>query len=145
MKRRVSIVRAALRSVKGVNYNWHEETASMLEGVFARGDRALADVVVRAYRSGCRFDGWNEHFRYDLWMQAFVDCGIDPFRYTAAQAEDKVFAWDFIDFGVKKSFLLSEWRRALCGEKGESCKFGCKGCGANRYAACKVQNDVSDR
>lgn len=145
MKRRVSIVRAALRSVKGVNYNWHEETASMLEGVFARGDRALADVVVRAYRSGCRFDGWNEHFRYDLWMQAFADCGIDPFRYTAAQAEDKVFAWDFIDFGVKKSFLLKEWRRALCGEKGESCKFGCKGCGANRYAACKVQNDVSDR
>ena len=61
-----------------IKVNYHDSTTSFLEGVFAKGDRRLAPVIVEAYKRGCYFDGWEECFKYDTWMQAFEDLGIDP-------------------------------------------------------------------
>jgi len=70
---------------KRIRYNWHESNASMLEGVFARGDRKLCKVILKAYEKGCIYDAWGEFFKFDTWMEAFDECGIDPEFYTVRE------------------------------------------------------------
>ncbi|MBE5847658.1 MAG: TIGR03960 family B12-binding radical SAM protein [Lachnospiraceae bacterium] len=119
---------------KSIKYNWHEADASVLEAVFARGDRKLADVIEMAYRRGCIYDAWSETYRHDVWMKCFDDCGIDTDFYTTRPRElDEIFPWDFISCGVTKDFLKREWLRAQKGEITRNCKEACNGCGAARY------------
>ncbi|MCR5178540.1 MAG: TIGR03960 family B12-binding radical SAM protein, partial [Lachnospiraceae bacterium] len=121
---------------KRIHYNWHNADESVLEGVFARGDRKLSQVIYRAYMDGCIFDAWNETFHFDRWMAAFDSCGLDPeFYYLRERPEDEVFPWDFIDMGVTKAYLLREWREAREGRKSANCRERCLGCGAARYGA----------
>ena len=129
MLRRQLLVKNALRAVKGVSFHYHDNTVSELEGVFARGDRRLAKVIERAYRLGACFDGWTEHFKYDVWMQALADCGINPRDYLDEQPLDKPLAWEFIDCGVTRCFLLRERERAYQNQTTPSCNKACQGCG----------------
>ena len=135
--RRAGIVQEAMRNQlnrKSLRYNWHTAELTVLEGVFARGDRKMGTVLEEAYRLGCIYDSWNEHFRYDLWMQAFENTGIDPDFYNLRKREaDEIFPWDFIDCGVTKSFLRKEWERAMNGEVTPNCRRQCSGCGATSY------------
>ena len=119
---------------KHIKYNWHEADASMMEGIFARGDRRLCDVILRAYEKGCVYDAWSEYFKFDKWMETFKECGVDPFFYTTRErADDEIFPWDIIDCGVTKAFMLREWKNALAGKKSINCRQGCLGCGAASY------------
>ena len=119
---------------KHIKYNWHEADASMMEGIFARGDRKLCDVILKAYENGCVYDAWSEYFKFDKWMETFKECGVDPFFYTTRErADDEIFPWDIIDCGVTKAFLLREWKTALAGKKSMNCRQGCLGCGAASY------------
>ena len=119
---------------KSIKYNWHEADVSVLEGIFARGDRKLAAVIERAYRKGCLFDSWSECFHNDIWMRCFEECGIDPDFYTIrAREEDEIFPWDLIDCGVTKEFLLREWKKAMSQTVSPNCRKQCQGCGARRF------------
>ena len=119
---------------KSLRYHWHEADVTVLEGVFARGDRKLSRVLLEAYRLGCLYDSWNETFRNDLWMQAFENTGISIDFYTKRERSlDEIFPWDFIDIGVTKEFLKREWKRAMSGEVTPNCRQQCQGCGAMRY------------
>jgi len=119
---------------KRIRYNWHESNASMLEGVFARGDRKLCKVILKAYEKGCIYDAWGEFFKFDTWMEAFDECGIDPEFYTVRERkDDEVFPWDILDCGVDKSFLLREWHTAKSGKVSPNCAMQCMGCGARKY------------
>ena len=132
--RRQQLLRNALRDVKGVDFKYHAPDVSYIEAVFARGDRRLADALERAYRLGCRMDGWSDQFRYDLWLQAIRECGLDPDFYACRErALDEVLPWDHLDAGVTKSFLKREWEKAQRGETTHDCRKGCVGCGVNRY------------
>ena len=119
---------------KSIKYNWHEASVSVLEGVFARGDRKLAKVIINAYQKGCIFDSWDESFDNDKWMQAFEEENVSiPFYTTRERALDEIFPWDFIDCGVTKEFLKREWIKAGNEEVSLNCKLKCQGCGANRF------------
>ena len=119
---------------KSIKYNWHEADVSVLEGVFARGDRRVAKVILRAYEKGCMFDSWSEYFHNDLWLESFEECGLDIGFYTTRQRmDDETFPWDFIDCGVTREFLLREWKKAQNQEVSPNCKVQCQGCGANRF------------
>ena len=132
--RRQKLLRDALREVKGVDFKYHAPDVSFIEAVFARGDRRLADVLERAYRLGCRFDGWSDQFRYDLWLKAFEEIGLDPAFYALRERPaGEVFPWDHLDCGVTKSFLAREREKAARGETTHDCRKGCVGCGVNRY------------
>ena len=132
--RRQQLLRNALRDVKGVDFKYHAPDVSYIEAVFARGDRRLADALERAYRLGCRMDGWSDQFRYDLWLQAIHECGLDPDFYACRErALDEVLPWDHLDAGITKSFLKREWEKAQRGETTHDCRKGCVGCGVNRY------------
>ena len=119
---------------KSIKYNWHEADVSVLEGVFARGDRRIAQVILEAYRRGCLFDSWSEYFKNDVWLQCFEDCGVDiGFYTTRARADDEIFPWDFIDCGVTRQFLLREWKKAQEGVVSPNCQTQCQGCGAGTF------------
>ena len=119
---------------RSIKYNWHDTDVSVLEGVFARGDRNISTVIKHAYESGCIFDAWNETFHYDLWLKAFEECNSSIEFYTTRKREDdEIFPWDFIDIGVSKKFLLREWHNALNEKVSPNCRMQCQGCGAASY------------
>lgn len=119
---------------KSIKYNWHEADVTVLEGVFARGDRRLGKAILKAYEEGSIFDAWSEYFDNDKWMRIFEECGIDPDFYTIrTRSEDEIFPWDFIDAGVTKEFLLREWHTAQTETVTPNCRERCAGCGARKY------------
>ena len=118
---------------KSIEYDYHEPNLSRLEAVMARGDRRLGAVIEETAKNGARLDGWDEYFRYDIWLDAFKTCGIDPEFYTTRGfGEDEMLPWDSIDVGVSKKFLLQERRRAYEETVTEDCRHSCAGCGANK-------------
>ena len=132
-------LREALRSVKGVNFNYHESGLSFLEACFSRGDRRMGKVLLRAFEKGCMLDGWSEQFKYDTWMEAFRECGVDPAFYAYRSREkDEILPWDFIDSGVTKEYLWREKQKADRAETTKDCRKGCNGCGLQRFkGVCK--------
>ena len=132
--RRQQMIRQAISKLKGVDFKYHAPDLSFLEATFALGDRRMADVLEKAYRLGCRFDGWNDQFRYDLWLEAFRQAGVDPnFYATREKGLDECLPWDHLDAGVSKEFLLREWAKAQRAELTHDCRKGCVGCGVKRY------------
>ena len=127
-----STLKNAIKS-KRIRYNWHDNKVSYLEGVFARGDRRLAPAVARAVELGCKFDGWNDFFRLDLWMQAFKDCDIDPDFYLRERSYDEALPWDHISVGVTKKFFMRENEKAKKAETTPNCREKCAGCGAASF------------
>ena len=105
-----------------------------MEGVFARGDRKVADVILKAYEKGCMYDSWSEYFDNNKWLESFDECGVDIGFYTTRERDlDEIFPWDFIDCGVTKSFLKREWQKALGETVTLNCRMQCQGCGAMRF------------
>ena len=113
-----------------LNFKWHDAPLSFMEGVFARGDRRLAPVLVRAMELGCRFDGWSEHFSLDRWLQAFRECNIQPEWYLRRRGLDEILPWDHLDCGVTRDFLLKERELAFQEAATADCRNGdCSACG----------------
>lgn len=116
---------------KSLSYRYHDADLTIMEGIFARGDRKLAPAILQAYQAGCIFDAWHEMFHQELWNQAFSDNHIDTEFYTSREREvDEILPWDFIDIGVSKQFFIKEWERAKRAEVTKNCKQQCSGCGA---------------
>lgn len=130
--RRAKLLKSHFYS-KSIEYNYHAPYLSRLEAAVARGDRRIGDVLEKAVLSGARLDGWDEHFSYQTWLDAFKSCGIDPAFYTTrGYAEDELLPWDMIDVGVSKDFLLKERHRAYDAQVTPDCRHICSGCGANK-------------
>lgn len=128
------ILQNSIRS-RRIRYSWHDNKTSYLEGVFARGDRRLCDVIIEAVRLGCKFDGWGEHFDFEKWMQAFKNCGIDPDWYLRERDIDEVLPWEHISVGVTKNFFKKEREKAYRAETTPNCREKCAGCGAASFGA----------
>ena len=117
---------------KSIEYNYHTSDISRLEAVTARGDRRLGPVLEEAMLNGAKMDGWDEFFNYQIWLDAFEKCGIDPDFYTVrGYGEEELLPWDTINVGVSKKFLLRERARAYKGVITDDCRHQCAGCGAN--------------
>ena len=119
---------------KSIKYNWHEADASVMEGVLARGDRRLNEVILKVYQKGCFYDAWSEYYKHQVWLDTIAECGLTPEFYTSRpRSLDEIFPWDFIDAGVTKEFLKREWLKAQNETISENCKLKCQGCGAARF------------
>ncbi|MCL2105563.1 MAG: TIGR03960 family B12-binding radical SAM protein [Oscillospiraceae bacterium] len=129
------LLRSHIRSKK-ISLSCHHADISLLEGVFARGDRRLADVLEAAWRAGARFDGWDDQFKPELWRAAFESRALDPRDYTREREESEILPWDHLNYGVTKAFLLRERARAYRGETTPNCREACAGCGADE---CRIQ------
>ncbi len=119
-------------NTKKIALKYHHSDASVLEAVFARGDRRLGEVMYRAFEKGCRFDSWDDQFRYDLWLEAFKECGIDPAFYANRRRTfEEVLPWSHLDYCVSERFLQRENERAHAAVTTNNCRKNCAGCGAN--------------
>lgn len=134
---RAKIVKNEIRSQlnqKSIKYNWHEADVTVLEGILARGDRRICDVIEAVYKKGCIFDAWSEYFHMDTWMNTFEELDMDPDFYTMRErSTDEILPWDFIDAGVSKKFLIREWERAMNETVTPNCRAKCSGCGAGVF------------
>ncbi|MCT4632180.1 MAG: TIGR03960 family B12-binding radical SAM protein [Firmicutes bacterium] len=129
--RKAYFLKDAINS-KHIKYQYHDSKTSYLEGVFARGDRRLSEVLIKAFELGCKFDGWGEYFDFDAWMKAFEELGVDPDFYNLRERDyEEILPWDFIDVGVTKKFLIRENEKAKNGETTGNCMDTCGGCGVN--------------
>lgn len=132
VQEKIASLRTKIRGNKAINYNWHESPLSYLEAVFARGDRRLCEVLIKAFEKGARFDGWNEYFKFEIWQEALKECGVDGDFYAYRERSyEEILPWDFIDIGVSKRYLISENEKAKELILTPDCRERCTGCGVN--------------
>lgn len=125
-----------------LKFKWQDAPLSFMEGVFARGDRRLAQVLIRAVELGCRFDGWREHFSLERWLRAFADCAVEPEWYLRRRELDEILPWSHLDCGVTREFLLAERDKALAEAATKDCRDGsCTACGVCDFTV--VLNRIS--
>ncbi len=118
---------------KKVNISWSRYNFTILEAVLARGDRRLCDVIYKAWQKGCKLDGWAEYYRFDLWKEAFAECGIDTAFYANRQRSyDEIMPWSHMDYMVSRDFLIRENKKAHNAEATPNCREKCAGCGVNK-------------
>lgn len=118
---------------KKIKVSYHETPTSLLEGVLARGDRRLSAVIYSAFKDGCKFDSWDEHFKFTSWMKAFEENNLDPYFYTQRKRDfSEVLPWDHLDYGISRKFLEKESLKAHENKTTPHCRIKCAGCGANR-------------
>lgn len=118
---------------KKIKVSYHETPTSLLEGVLARGDRRLSAVIYSAFKDGCKFDSWDEHFKFTSWMKAFEENNLDPYFYTQRKRDfSEVLPWDHLDYGISRKFLEKENLKAHENKTTPHCRIKCAGCGANR-------------
>lgn len=141
MYRRQNLLKKDLYTIKGVHYSWHGARDSVMEGIFARGDRKLSYVLETAYGKGCYFDSWSEYFNYDKWKEALAENNIDINEYVGEKDINKPLAWDFIDYGVSKEYFVKEYKLGLQGITTNPCKNKCNGCGASKLAKCRMATE----
>lgn len=128
-RRRLHEVKDRLRQ-KNIQTKWNSAAQTWLEGVFSRGDRRLAPVLLEAHRRGCRLDAWSEHLRLEAWREAFQATGVDPEFYLRERPLNELLPWDHVDCGVSRDFLLTERARADQGLETPDCRVsGCQDCG----------------
>ena len=130
--RKLRLIRSRVASDRNLTVRYHEAKPSAVEGLLARGDRRIADVIEQAFRDGARFDGWDEWFSYDTWMTAAAQVGIDVEWFTRRErGEDEAFPWDHLDSGLEKDWLWKDYRDAIGHEAElEDCRWTpCYDCG----------------
>lgn len=115
---------------KKINFNYHNAELSYLEAIFARGDRRLSKLLLRAFEKGCKYDGWSEYFNFGKWTEAMKETGIDGDFYALRNRNfDEVLPWDFIDPLISKKYLIKEYNKSLNGQTTNDCRLQCTGCG----------------
>jgi len=128
---KIKLLRDNIKDRK-VTFNYHDPRLSYLEAVLARGDRKVGRVLIKAWEKGCKFDGWSDLFKYEKWMEAFEEAGIDGDFYALRHRKyEEILPWDFIDAGVSKSYLIKENEKAKDEELTRDCRLGCNACGIN--------------
>lgn len=129
---------------RNLSVKWHDARMSLLEGLFSRGDEKIGDLLLCAYRKGCRFDGWSEMLRFDLWQQAITETGINADDYLRERSTSETLPWDNIDCGVTRDFLLEERQKAASQNTTPDCRYDvCQECGVCDFAG--VKNIFSEK
>jgi radical SAM-linked protein len=130
LEKKLSYLKDRFRRVRGARMKWHEPREAEIECVLSRGDRRVAKILHTAWLSGVKFDGWSEHFRYDLWNRAFESEGIPKSAYLRDYDLDEILPWDVLDVSITKRFLKVELVKAKKEMRTEDCKWGhCYACG----------------
>jgi len=138
------ILRHELKKKK-LNFKWQDAPLSVLEGVFARGDRRLGRVLLKARELGCRLEGWGEHFHFAKWQEPLRAAGIDPRFYHRRRALDELLPWDHLDFGVSREFLLRELEMSGAGANTVDCRTGrCSACGVCDFEKIRMRLNDPD-
>ncbi len=121
IKRKQFLLRDTARRDRSLRLKHHHAGVSFIEGVLARGDRRLSNVIESVWRAGARFDGWEEIFEMDRWDAALAEHGVDIAQYLGTRPVTARLPWDHIDVGLEDGFLLGEYRKAMKGRASPPC------------------------
>jgi radical SAM family uncharacterized protein len=123
---------------KSTRLSWENPRTSLLEATLSRGDRRTGQVIYNAWKLGCKFDAWSEHFRYESWLQAFTEAGLEPGFYAHRERSlDEVLPWSHIDTGISDDFLKAEFQRSADGQTTPDCRIdSCNACGLEDLETC---------
>lgn len=140
IRRKQSLLKTAMKGIRGADLSCHLSRLSVLEAAFSRGDEQLANVLETAYKTGCRFDSWSEHFLPQTWQEAFAAHGLTPEDYALrAYTPGAPLPWDFVDMLVTKAYLTREYERAEKELTTPDCRQRCNGCfGAEHAIDCRL-------
>ena len=128
-REKISRLKAILPK-KGIKLKWHDPEQSLLEGVFSRGDRRLANLLERVWKKGARLDAWSDHFDLALWKEAALESDLSLEAFLRARGHDEILPWQHLDCGVDTEFLLEELNKAHCEAYTPDCRYhGCQQCG----------------
>jgi len=117
-------------AVRNIELKWTKPEDTLLEAWLSRGDRRMSAVILRAWQLGAKFDAWQDQFNFAAWEQAFAESGLEAAFYThRPRLPDETFPWDHISTGVRKKYLLEEYRRSQRGELRGDCRAQCMACG----------------
>ncbi len=119
LKERIKIVKRGLKGVANVRVHSDLPGWAYRQAVLARGDRKVA-LLLRAV-----------HDNRGNWNKALSQVNLNSDFYASRKREkDELFPWDFIDHGVKKSYLWEEYQRALAEKNSPACDVEkCRRCG----------------
>ena len=122
--------------MQGLRISWNDYNSSQVEAILSRGDRRIGRVIQRAWELGARFDGWQDQFRYDAWMRAMQEAGLEADWYCNRERDkDELLPWSHINAGVESEFLWSEWEKSLSAGTTDDCRYGkCMRCGTDPRA-----------
>ena len=133
IKHKQRILLDSIRSRKRINVSWHNYRVSILEAVLAKGDRRLCDAVYEAWKAGCKFDGWDELYKYETWVEVFDRLGVDVDFYAHRERHyDEIMPWQHLDYFVSREFLVRENKKAHNAETTQNCREKCSACGLSR-------------
>jgi radical SAM family uncharacterized protein/radical SAM-linked protein len=138
--RKINWLKSKLRR-NGIQIKWQQPEVSLVEGLMSRGDRRMADLILAAHARGCKFDGWSDHFKFDLWKAALTDCGIEPEVNVHRQMDmEENLPWDHLDLLVEKEYLQRELKRSMSESLTGDCRWEeCNSCGS-----CDFKNLLPD-
>ncbi len=134
---------SSIRSKKRINVSWHNYRVSILEAVLAKGDRRLCEAIYCAWKAGCKFDGWDEHYKFDVWMEVFEKLGTDLSFYAhRVRSYDEIMPWQHLDYYITRDFLIKENKLAHNETTTCNCREKCTGCGVSKAVggACFGEN-----
>ena len=102
------------KHIKGLKINYHEDVISQIEAVLTRGNKSLCKYIEALYKKGCYLDAWGEYFKENIWHETAKELGIDLAELAKHQySTDEELAWNFIDTGIDKSWLVNEYNLAI--------------------------------
>ncbi len=131
--KKINLLKANIFDEK-IIFDYSRPEMSIIEGIIARGDRKVGNLIVEAWKNGSKFDGWTDYFNYTNWLESAKNIGLNIDFYTERIREyDEILPWDFIDIGVKKEYLIREHKKAINGELTKDCRLGCNNCGVNKF------------
>ncbi|MEN8264888.1 MAG: TIGR03960 family B12-binding radical SAM protein [Nitrospirota bacterium] len=140
LREKQDYIKKAFRK-RGIHFKGQYVENSLMEAVFSRADKKCSELLLKAWELGCRFDAWSEHFNFDKWIEASEKTGINLHEYASRNFDlDDELPWDFIDTGITKGFLKSEYKKAMNEKTTPDCRESCYGCGLE----CKDRNQKSE-
>jgi radical SAM superfamily enzyme YgiQ (UPF0313 family) len=129
----IALLQRELRG-PGIHFSWNNPEETLVEAFLTRGDRRLSEVIELAWRKGARLDGWGEYFQFSAWQAAFAELGLEMDWYARRQRPlDEVLPWEHISAGLKKNFLIEEYRNSYAGGVVDDCREHCFSCGILGY------------
>jgi radical SAM family uncharacterized protein len=119
LKAKIKKIKTELKKVANLRVNSDVPRWAYIQALLSRGDRKVADILLLAHANGGN------------WAQTLKTVPTNPDFYVYRERRgDERFPWDFIDHGIRKSFLWREYQRAIQGLTTPPCRVDtCRSCG----------------
>ncbi|MBL7191585.1 TIGR03960 family B12-binding radical SAM protein [bacterium] len=109
--------------------SYREPEMAAVETLIARGGRRIAEVILRSFEAGARFEGWSESFNHRLWRENMRIEGLDWSLFLNEIEPDRILPWRLIETGISEKFHNDESAKSAAKKFTPDCRERCARCG----------------